>query len=406
MRYYFAANTTSGTFNINESGNTALSSTGINNGTLNVTVAGNLSTTGTVACLAGHSISLTTSTSNGTITIGSINFPAVTLTADGTGLISQTASTTLTASSGLILHLSGGTANLTTGTSNNVADLTGTGSGTIDLDNGGHAIKLQQFAASDNVSVTNAGAITTLTGGPGTSVDALTLSGTTIALSEAITAGGAVALTASTASGNVITQTSGAALSATSGLTVNLSGGTAVLTTSTSNDVSALTGTGSGSINLNNGGNPIQLNTFGTSENVTITNAAAVTTGTSGTNIGTLTVTGTSVALSEAITASGSASFTTTSGDISLTSALTCPPAAALHLALPAISSWERVYLVARNFLDCADLSLAAALFPAQLYLSLLPPVISVPQELQFLHLRIPCLFWQTLEQPTTEIIY
>ena len=254
---------------------------------------------------------------------GAYSGTTVGLTAGAAGL-TQTASLTTTGLLTVNLGTGGGTANLTGVATNNVNSLAGTGnSGTIELDNGTHAIVLNTFGGSgQSVSVTDAGVITTVA--TGTSVDELTLSGTSVTLSEAITASGATSITAGTGviainaaySGTTVGLTAGSAgvtqtasLTTTGLLTVNLgaSGGTANLTGVATNNVNSLAGTGnSGTIELDNGTHAIQLNTFGgAGQTVSVTDAGVITTAAGSTSVAALTLSGTSVTLSEAITASG-----------------------------------------------------------------------------------------------------
>src|SRR5262249_52947297 len=108
------------TLNITESGPVTISTTGLANtttmsvtanggsapnptskvssGTLQVTANGPINTTGTISSACGSCGALSLSTtpgSNGSITLGNVTVPVVTLNAGGSGSISQTNGTTL-----------------------------------------------------------------------------------------------------------------------------------------------------------------------------------------------------------------------------------------------------------------------------------------------------------------------
>ena len=139
----------------------------------------------------GHSITAST----GVIAINAAySGTTVGLTA-GAASVTQTASLTTSGLLTVNLGSGGGTANLAGVATNNVNSLAGTGnSGDIILDNGGNAVQLNTFGGSgQSLAVTDAEVITTAAGS--TSVDALTLSGTSVTLSEAITASGATSIT-------------------------------------------------------------------------------------------------------------------------------------------------------------------------------------------------------------------
>ena len=138
------------------------------------------------------------------------------------------------------------------------------------------------------MTVQNAAAITTTT--TGTSVGTLTLTGSSIALSEAIAASGAVSLTETTGTGAQISQTATADLS-TPHLTLNLAGtATANLTTDTTgNNVAELTGVGYGSEHYIAGQwrQCYSIRYIWNTQNVTVQHAGAITTTTTGTSLGT-----------------------------------------------------------------------------------------------------------------------
>ena len=311
---------------------------------------------------------------------GDVNGSSVALTAGNSGAsaIVQTAGA-ITAPSLTVNLPSGGTATLSQ--TNNVGTLAGSGTGPIVFSNGTNPLQLQGFGAQ-SLTVSAAGAITT--GADNTGFTGLSLTGTSIAISNAYTVSGAATLEATTGNvaisgvftgngvtsmtsdagnvsiltggsvigtgskalvatvgqialggnvnGSAITLTAGdstvSAMTQTAGiintagtLTVNLpNGGTGTL--SQANDVAYLAGSGTGSIVFNNDTNALLLLGFGT-QSLTVTHAGAITTSSDNTGLTGLSLTGRAIIISNAYTVSGAATLEATDFNIRLSGAFT-----------------------------------------------------------------------------------
>lgn len=295
----------------------------------------------------------------GALTLGGDLAGSVITLSAGAGGISQSAGTALSTPSLILTLANGGTAQLTQA-GNNVQQMSATGTGLIQLDNGLNALVLNSLGSS-NLAVSRAGAITTNSNNH--SLSGLSLTGDSINITSNLTSSGDISLNSTSADGTGVTfdlniggllvgngastslnslnndirvtcaitgtsakylsaanghvqleasvigpsvsisasnegiiQTNGSVTTTGSGLTLNQQNGLIALNAGF-NNINQLTAIGGATILLNNGGNDIALNNVGAT-NLSVTNADAITTNATNANLASLSLIGTSVTIS------------------------------------------------------------------------------------------------------------